>query len=127
MALLTIILGVFYGSAALFAATSGILVAISLFIADRAPQNMDFLALHLIIGGLFLAIAFLLAGIAWQMITLSRMVDAGRRVGVPADLGSRVFRLELLLTVAGCGLSGLFGFALYGIASRIDQGFAVFG
>lgn len=106
--------------------TAGLLVAVSLFIAERAPQGSWYLALHLIVSGVFLMLGMLLAGITMQVLGLAKIaVSAGSPPMHALNKGIR--RLMILLSVVGLGLCAILAILTYGILSRIDEGFAVFG
>lgn len=105
---------------------AGLLVTASLFIADRAPQSPTFLWIHLIVSLVFLVLGILLAGIGREVFGLARIAAPASDPWAGA-LRMRLVRLLALLTVAGLGLSGILAILTYGILSRIDEGFAVFG
>lgn len=106
--------------------TAGLLVTVSLFIADRAPQGSWSLAVHLVVSGVFLMLGILLAGITMQVLGLAKIAVSAGAARMHA-LSKGITRLMLLLTVVGLGLSAILAILTYGILSRIDEGFAVFG
>ena len=52
-----------YLCAALLSSAAGVLVIISLFIQDRAPQSSEMLGVHLAVSAVFLGVGVLLLGI----------------------------------------------------------------
>ncbi|SEA99250.1 hypothetical protein [Rubrimonas cliftonensis] len=113
----------------LIAATSllaAVLVTASLFIADRAPQSSQFLAISLVVSAFFAATGALAFGLQRQM---ARLRDAGARLdGAAAERFAPPFHaLARLLLAGGTILAPILLLATYVILARIDQGFAVFG
>lgn len=105
---------------------AGLLVTVSLFIADRAPQGSWSLAVHLVVSGVFLMLGILLAGITMQVLGLAKIAVSAGATRMHA-LSKGLTRLMILLTIVGLGLSAILAILTYGILSRIDEGFAVFG
>lgn len=106
--------------------TAGLLVTISFFIADRAPQGSWSLAVHLVISGVFLMLGILLAGIAMQVLGLAKIAGSAGATRMRV-LSKGITRLMILLSIVGLGLSAILAILTYGILARIDEGFAVFG
>jgi len=112
--------------AALLAATSGALVTASLFIAERAPNSGEFLAISLVVSAFFLGLGVVLFGVQRHVAAIADI--ARRDEGEAARLlATRVNRLVAYLLAGGILLLAVLALATYGILARIDQGFAVFG
>lgn len=105
---------------------AGLLVTASLPIAESAPTGLTILWIHLIVSGVFLVLGLLLTGIGIQVLRIVKIAAtaAGPWAGA---LRMRLTRLLILLTVSGLGLSGILAILTWGILSRIDEGYAVFG
>jgi hypothetical protein len=119
----------FSASFAVAAALSGIagfLVIASLFIADTRPQTDTFLGIHLLVGGVFVALGLLLLGIMLQVVAIARIARA-QEGAVAARLRDKVRGLLLLLLAGGLFLCLVMAIVTSGILARIDEGFAVFG
>lgn len=112
-------------AAALFGA-AGLLVIASLFLAETRPETDTFLGIHLIVGGLFVALGLLLLGIRREVAAIARIALA-REAAEAAGLRDSVRRLLRLLLTGGLFLCLVMGLVTYGILARIDEGFAVFG
>jgi len=115
-----------YLCAALLASAAGALVILSLFIQDRAPQSTAMLGIHLTVGATFLGVAVLLLGIQRHVGGVAALAYGhdGERA---QDLVGHLNRLLAYLLVGGAFLCAVLGIMAYGILTRIDQGFAVFG
>jgi hypothetical protein len=115
-----------YRCAALLSGAAGALVILSLFIQDRAPQSTAMLGIHVAIGAVFLGLGVLLLGIQCHVAGIAALAhaQAGERA---QDLVAHLNRLLAYLLVGGALLCALLGVMAYGILTRIDQGFAVFG
>jgi hypothetical protein len=115
-----------YFCAALLAIAAGALVMLSLFIQDRAPQSSAMLGVHLTVGAVFLGVAVLLLGIQRHVTGVAALAygQDGERA---QDLVSHLNRLLAYLLVGGAFLCAVLGIMTYGILTRIDEGFAVFG
>ena len=57
-----LIVRLIYACAAFFSIAAAALTVASLFIAERAPQSMQFLGVSLVVGAIFLGIGVLLSG-----------------------------------------------------------------
>jgi hypothetical protein len=101
------------------------LVVASVFIANRAPQSMEFLGVSLAVGAIFVSIGVLLFGIRRHLTAMATLATARDATG--ARLASHVGRLLVYLLVGGAFLCAVLGSLTYGILERIDDGFAVFG
>ena len=115
-----------YLCAALLSTAAGVLVIASCFIPDRAPQSTEFLGIHLAVGAVFLGVGVLLFGIRRHVAGITALArgQAGERA---QDLAAHLNRLLAYLLVGGALLCAVLGIMTYGILTRIDQGFAVFG
>jgi heme/copper-type cytochrome/quinol oxidase subunit 2 len=115
-----------YLCAALVSSAAGALVILSLFIQDRAPQSTVMLGIHLTVGAIFLGVAVLLLGIQRHVAGVAALGYGydGERA---QDLVGHLNRLLAYLLVGGAFLCAVLGIMTYGILTRIDQGFAVFG
>jgi hypothetical protein len=112
-------------AAGLFGA-AGLLVIASLFIADTRPETNAYLGIHLIVGGVFVALGLLLLGILLEVAAIARFALDPEGT-VTSRLRDRVRRLLQLLLAAGLFLCLVMAMVTYGILARIDEGFAVFG
>lgn len=126
MPLLITAFALLFTTAAILSGAAGLLVAASLFIADRSPQSVVSLNIHLFVSGVFLGMSALMIAIEVQVIGLAKSAGAldlvtGQRVRM------RITRLLALLGIAGLFLCCLMALITYVIAARIDEGFAVFG
>jgi hypothetical protein len=115
-----------YLCAALLSGAAGALVIASFFIPDRAPQGTEFLGIHLAVGAVFLGVGVLLLGIQRHVAGVAALAY-GRDGERAQDLMAHLNRLLAYLLVGGAFLCAVFGMMTYGILTRIDQGFAVFG
>jgi len=113
-------------AASALSTVAGILVAASPLLAEHAPEGPVYAGVHLVVGGVFLATGFLVAGIRAQVLGLAAIARTAAEPLMNA-LRTRVTRLMILLTVAGLGLTGILAIAIFAILSRIDEGFSVFG
>jgi hypothetical protein len=117
--------GAVFAVATALSIAAGLFVTASFFVADRGVAE-DYLGFHLAVSGAFVALGLLLASIAVQALGLAKYAaDFGS--GATAPLRMRVSRLLLRLAVAGLGLCVVLAVILWGILSRIGEGFAVFG
>jgi hypothetical protein len=123
---LSIAFSVSFAVAAALSGIAGLLVIVSLFIADTRPQTDTFLGIHLFVGGVFVALGLLLVGILLQVIAIAR-ISLVREGADAARLRQRVRRLLMLLLAGGFFLCLVMAMVTYGILARIDEGFAVFG
>ena len=115
-----------YLCAALLSGAASALVIISLYIQDRAPQSTAMLGIHLAVSAIFLGVSVLLLGIQRHVAgiaTLAYRHDADTAQALAAHLN----RLLAYLLAGGAFLCAVLGMMTYGILTRIDQGFAVFG
>jgi hypothetical protein len=126
MKTLSIAFSASFAVAAALSGIAGLLVIVSLFIADTRPQTDTFLGIHLFVGGVFVALGLLLLGIMLQVAAIARIARA-QEGAVAASLREKVRWLLLLLLAAGLFLCLVMAIVTYGILSRIDEGFAVFG
>lgn len=112
-------------AAALFGA-AGLLVIASLLLADTKPRTSVSLGIHLGVGGVFLALGFVLLGLMLQVAGLARMAS---RPGIvdTGEFRQRLLRLLILLVISGLFITFVMSIVTYAILSRIDEGFAVFG
>jgi len=115
-----------YLCAALLASAAGALVILSLFIQDRAPQSTVMLGIHLTVGAIFLGVAVLLLGIQRHVAGVAALGYGHDGERAP-DLVGHLNRLLAYLLVGGAFLCAVLGIMTYGILTRIDEGFAVFG
>jgi hypothetical protein len=115
-----------YLGAALLSGAAGALVILSLFIQDRAPQSTAMLGIHLTVGAVFLGVAVLLLGIQRHVGGVAALAY-GHAGEAAQDLVAHLNRLLAYLLVGGAFLCAVLGIMTYGILSRIDEGFAVFG
>lgn len=105
---------------------AGALVTASFFIADRAPQSTWYIAVHLVITGIFLALGVLLIGIQRHLAAIALLARTGEGA-TSGDLRHNVNRLLSYLIAGGAVLAAILGVMTYVILARINQGFAVFG
>ena len=124
--LITIAFALLFTAAAALSVAASILVTASLFISDRSPESTEFLGISLFVSGAFLAIGLLFVGIELQVVGIARLAAAPESE-IADKLRARVFRLLVLLVIAGLAMCCLLGIMTYAILARIDQGFAVFG
>jgi heme/copper-type cytochrome/quinol oxidase subunit 2 len=115
-----------YFCAALLASAAGALVILSLFIQDRAPHSTGMLGIHLTVGAIFLGVAVLVLGIQRHLAGVAA-VAYGQDGERAQDLVAHLNRLLAYLLVGGAFLCAVLGIMTYGILTRIDEGFAVFG
>ena len=119
------IFGAAFVLAAALSLAAGLLVTASVFLAERgAPEG--FLGLHPGVSSVFAALGLLLVSIAVQALGLAGAA-AALEAGAAAPLHRRLSPLLLLLGLGGLGLSGVLAVIVWGILSRIGEGFAVFG
>jgi len=116
-----------YLCAALLASAAGVLVIASFFIPDRAPQNTEFLGIHLAVGAVFLGVGVVLFGIQRHVAGIAALAAHGHDAGTAQELAAHLSRLLAYLLAGGAFLCAALGAMTYGILERIDQGFAVFG
>lgn len=126
MWILTNAFKVLFAVAAALSVASGLLVAASLFIAERRPVSGTFLAIHLTVGAAFLLLALLVGGTLVQVVAIARIADDPNSAPDGA-LRSSVISLLTLLVVSALAMCGILAIITYAILARIDQGFAVFG
>ena len=115
-----------YVGAALLATAAGLLVTASLFIANRAPQSTAFLAISLVVSGIFLATGVVLFGIQRHG-AAAAAAARGQGAESAANAAARLRRLVAYLVAGGVLVFAVLGLLTYVILARIDQGFAVFG
>jgi hypothetical protein len=116
-----------YRCAAILSGAAGVLVISSVFIPDRAPRSTEFLGIHLGVGVVFLALGVLLFGIQRHVAGIAVLAARGHDAGTMQELAVQLNRLLAHLLAGGAFLCAVLGIMAYGILSRIDQGFAVFG
>lgn len=126
MKTLSIAFSASFAVAAALSGIAGLLVIVSLFIADTRPQTDTFLGIHLFVGGVFVALGLLLSGIMLQVVAIARIARAQEGAGA-ARLQEKVRGLLLLLLAGGFFLCLVMAIVTSGILARIDEGFAVFG
>lgn len=115
-----------YLVAAALSITAGALVIASFFIADRAPQSRWYIAVHLVIAGVFLALGLLLNGIQRHAAAIALLAERSKDAAA-THLRHHLHRLFAYLLVGGLVLTAILGTLTYAIVTRIDQGYAVFG
>jgi cytochrome b561 len=115
-----------YRCAALLSGAAGVLVIASFFIQDRAPRSTEFLGIHLAVGTVFLCLGVLLLGIQRHVAGIAALAY-GHDGETAQDLAAHLNRLLAYLLVGGALLCAVLGMMTYGILTRIEQGFAVFG
>ena len=115
-----------YVGAALLATAAGLLVTASLFIANRAPQSTKFLAISLVVSGVFLAAGVVLFGIQRHG-SAAAAAARGQGAESAARAAAHLRRLVAYLVAGGVLVFAVLGLLTYIILARIDQGFAVFG
>jgi hypothetical protein len=116
-----------YLCAALLSSAAGVLVVVSRFIAERAPQTTEYLGIHLAVGAVFLGVGVLLAGIERHVVGIAALAMHGDAAETAQGLAAHLSRLLAYLLAGGGLLCAVLGAMTYGILTRIDQGFAVFG
>jgi hypothetical protein len=99
------------------------LITASLFITDRAPVSRQAFLVSLMVSVLFLALAWLSAGIRRQMTRLGYIGEVVADTAFRAPFGSLVGHLLVAATLFALFMALL----TYAILARIDQNFAVFG
>jgi len=84
------------------------------------------LGIHLTVGAVFFGVVVLLLGTQRHVAGVAALAYGhdGERA---QDLMAHLNRLLAYLLVGGAFLCAVFGMMTYGILTRIDQGFAVFG
>jgi Na+/melibiose symporter-like transporter len=117
---------IIYGIAASLCAVAGIIVAVSLFIPDRAPQSSQFLIITIIVIGIFGVVGILLFGIQLHLSRIAKITQVTDGKSANA-LRKTWFWLLVNLILGGLALNAVLLLATYAILARIDQGFAVFG
>lgn len=110
-----------YLGASLLALAAGLLVLGSMAIPGRAPQTPTFVTITAAVGGVYLLLAVLAWGIRRHLAPI--VVHATEQ----AALRGNVAWLLGYLTFGGVLLCLILAAMVYGIAGRIDQGFAIFG
>lgn len=114
-----------YACAAFFSIAAASLTVASLFIADRAPQSMEFLGISLVVGAIFAGIGMVLIGIRRHVTAVATLAQS--RSDADAQMAIHINRLLAYLLAGGALLCAALGMLTYAILARIDQGFAVFG
>lgn len=114
-----------YACAAFLSIAAAALTVASLYIADRAPQSMEFLGISLVVAAVFAGIGVVLVGIRRHATAIATLVTDGD--SVHSRLATHTSRLLVWLLVAGAFACAVLGLLTYAILARIDQGFAVFG
>ncbi len=115
-----------YAGAALLAMADGALIVASFFIAERGPQRLGILGVHLAVSAVFLGLGVLLFGIRWHVAGIAAV--RGSRAGEAAsELATHVNRLLMYLLAGGAFLCLVLCLTTYAILERIGQGSAVFG
>lgn len=109
-----------YLCAALLSSTAGVLVVVSLFIADRAPQTTEYLGIHLAVGAVFLGVGVLLAGIQRNVAGIAALAMHGDAAETARGLTAHLSRLLAYLLAGGGLLCAVLGVMTYGILTRID-------
>ena len=115
-----------YLCAALLSGAAGVLVIASFFIPDRAPQSTAMLGIHLAVSAIFLGVGVLLLGIQRHVAGIAALAYRHDAETAP-ELAAHLNRLVAYLLAGGAFLCAVLGMMTYGIVTRIDQGFAVFG
>ena len=116
-----------YLCAALLSGAAGVLVIASFFIPDRAPQSTAMLGIHLAVSAIFLGVGVLLLGIQRHVAGIAALAAHGHAAETAQELAAHLSRLLVYLLAGGAFLCAVLGMMTYGIVTRIDQGFAVFG
>jgi hypothetical protein len=103
---------------------SALLVTGSLFIADRAPQSLNFFIISIIVSGLLFSIGVILLGIQRHLSFIGRFLT-----GIEAKFEAEKSwcMLSVYMILGGLMLSFVLLIITYATITRIDQGFAVFG
>ena len=116
-----------YLCAALLSSAAGVLVVASYFIPDRAPQTTEFLGIHLAVGTVFLGVGVLILGIQRHLAGIAALAAYGQDAETAQVLAAHLSGLLAYLLAGGALLCAVLGAMTYGILTRINQGFAVFG
>lgn len=124
---MVVVFRLIYLFAALLSAAAGMLVIASFFIPDRAPQSTEFLGIHLAVSVIFLGVGVLLMGMQRQVAGIAALAARGHAAETAQELAAHLNRLLVYLLAGGAILCAVLGMMTYGILTRIDQGFAVFG
>jgi hypothetical protein len=123
---MVIVFRLVYACAAILSMAAGTLVTASVFIADRASQSPQFLAVSLVVSAVFLSVGLLLFGIQRHVAALAAAVR-GRDGESARKLAIYVDRLVAYLLAVGALACVALGSLTCAILARIGQGFAVFG
>jgi len=123
---MVVVFRVVYRCAALLSSAAGALVVASFFIPDRAPRSAEFLGIHLAVGAVFLGVGVVLLGIQRHVAGIAALAY-GHDAETAQELAVHLNRLLAYLLAGGAFLGAVLGVMTYGILTRIDQGFAVFG
>jgi hypothetical protein len=115
-----------YLCAALLSSAAGALVIASIFIPERAPQSTESLGIHLAVSAVFLGVGVLHFGIQRHVAGIAALAY-GHDAETGRELAVHLNRLLAYLLAGGAFLCAVLGVMTYGILTRIDQGFAVFG
>jgi hypothetical protein len=84
------------------------------------------LGIHVAVGAVFLGVGVLLLGVQRHVAGIAALAY-GHDGETLQDLAAQLNRLLAYLLVGGAFLCAVLGVMTYGILTRIDQGFAVFG
>jgi hypothetical protein len=123
---LVLVLRPIYVGSALLSLAAAALATASLFIASSAPQSTKFVAISLVVSGVFVLAGVVLFGSQRHVAALVGAVHGPGGASAPA-LATQVCRLSGYLLAAGAFVCMLLALLAYGIFERIDQGLAVFG
>jgi hypothetical protein len=114
-----------HACAAFLSIAVAVLIAASLFIADRTPRSMEFLGIGLVVGAVFVGLGLLLLGVRRHVTAIATLQTS--HDATASRLAIHVSRLLVYLIAGGALLCAVLGLLTYAILERIGQGFAVFG
>lgn len=126
MRMIVLVLRLIYVGSAVLSTAAGALVTASLFIGERAPHGTTVIGISLVVSGVFLVAAIVLAGIQRHVAALAAAARGPGGASAP-QMATHVGRLVGYLVVAGACVCVLLAGLTYGIVERIGQGVAVFG
>ena len=123
---MTSLLRITYFTAAAVSLFAALMVTASMFIAERAPQSLQFWIITIVVSLIFALIGFLLLGIGRQLFAIGLLAQSMTNED-GALLRGRWRRLAVHMLSGGMLVLLFLLLVTYAILARIDQGFAVFG
>jgi hypothetical protein len=115
-----------YWLAATLSTAAGLLVMVSMLIAEHATQTAMIWGITMTVDILFVSLGVLSLGIAHYLPAISRLVQPKQNEQAVA-IWHNWSHLSIVMTIGGAMLDVFLFGVVYGILDRIYQGFAVFG